>query len=175
MYQQGPIYDGSGQYHHMGGGAGGGAGSVGGGGVGGGGGGGGTVELSTERRTLIPLVASDREKLVILNLGSGYIRMYGSSLPLFKNDFNTMLWTSPFLFFTLFLFGAYYFFANRKGVLTSGGSDDPFSTTSITKGASLVSGSGDRSFTDSSRNVDAMELRGFSERREYIREQSGSG
>ncbi|KAG9150414.1 hypothetical protein Leryth_014584 [Lithospermum erythrorhizon] len=74
------------------------------------------VELSSERRTLIPLVASDREKLVILNLGSGYIGMYGSSLPLFKNDFNTMLWTSPFLFFILFLFGAYYFFANKKGV-----------------------------------------------------------
>ncbi|KAG9150413.1 hypothetical protein Leryth_014582 [Lithospermum erythrorhizon] len=32
MYQQGPIYDGSGQYHHMGGGGGDGAGSVGGGG-----------------------------------------------------------------------------------------------------------------------------------------------
>ncbi|GAA0157628.1 DNA-binding transcription factor [Lithospermum erythrorhizon] len=37
IYQQGPIYDGSGQYHHMGGGGGDGAGSVGAGGGGGGG------------------------------------------------------------------------------------------------------------------------------------------
>ena len=118
------------------------------------------VDADAERRTVIPLVASDREKLVVLGLGSGYVGMYRSNLPIFKGEFNTMLWTSPVLFFILFLFGAWQFFAKKKEALTSWGPDDPFSSTSATTGAPLGTGSGDRSFVDSSsRGSDMMDLR----------------
>ncbi|RAL53620.1 hypothetical protein DM860_012235 [Cuscuta australis] len=89
------------------------------------------------KKMLTPLLASDREKLVILGTGNGYIAMYHSSLPVIKNEFNTMLWTSPVLLFILFLFGAWHFFANKKEALTSWGPDDPFSSTS--DGATLGS------------------------------------
>lgn len=108
-----------------------------------------------------PLIASDREKLVIVGLGGGYVGMYHSNLPVFKGEFNTMLWTSPVLFFVLFLFGAWHFFAKKKEALTSWGPDDPFSSTSATTGAPLASSSGDRSFGDSSsRSSEVMDLRG---------------
>ncbi|KAK7383053.1 hypothetical protein VNO78_28719 [Psophocarpus tetragonolobus] len=108
-----------------------------------------------------PLIASDREKLVIVGLGGGYVGMYHSNLPIFKGEFNTMLWTSPVLFFILFLFGSWHFFAKKKEALTSWGPDDPFSSTSATTGAPLATGSGDRSFGDSSsRSSEVMDLRG---------------
>ncbi|KAG2666599.1 hypothetical protein I3760_15G071200 [Carya illinoinensis] len=120
-----------------------------------------TVDVDAEGRRVIPLVASDREKLVVLGLGSGYVGIYHSNLPLFKGEYNTMLWTSPVLFFLLFLFGAWHFFAKKKEALTSWGPDDPFSSTSATTGAPLGTGSGDRSFVDSSsRSADMMDLRG---------------
>ncbi|XP_020207266.1 uncharacterized membrane protein At1g75140 [Cajanus cajan] len=116
--------------------------------------------LDAETR-VIPLIASDREKLVIVGLGGGYVGMYHSNLPIFKGEFNTMLWTSPVLFFILFLFGAWHFFAKKKEALTSWGPDDPFSSTSATTGAPMASGSGDRSFADSSsRSSEVMDLRG---------------
>ncbi|KAJ7015662.1 hypothetical protein NC653_004843 [Populus alba x Populus x berolinensis] len=114
-----------------------------------------------ERRRAMPLIASDREKIVVLGLGSGYVGMYRSNLPIFKGEFNTMLWTSPVLFFVLFLFGAWQFFAKKKEALTSWGPDDPFSSTSATIGAPVgSSASADRSYVDSSsRSTDRMELR----------------
>ncbi|XP_028757667.1 uncharacterized membrane protein At1g75140-like [Neltuma alba] len=115
---------------------------------------------SSDSRRVIPLIASDREKLVIIGLGGGYVGMYYSNLPLYKAEFNTIFWTSPVLFFILFLFGAWHFFAKKKEALTSWGPDDPFTSTSATTNApTLVSGSGDRSFVDSSRNTEVMELR----------------
>ncbi|KAJ4833939.1 hypothetical protein Tsubulata_016645, partial [Turnera subulata] len=117
---------------------------------------------SQRKRKQVPLIASDREKLVVVGLGSGYIGMYRSNLPIFKGDSNAMLWTSPVLFFIIFLFGAWLFFAKKKEALTSWGPDDPFSTTSATTGAPLGSGSGDRPFADStsrSSASDIMELR----------------
>lgn len=119
-----------------------------------------TPSLDAETR-VTPLIASDREKLVIVGLGGGYVGMYHSNLPIFKGEFNTMLWTSPVLFFILFLFGAWHFFAKKKEALTSWGPDDPFSSTSATTSAPLASGSGDRSFADSSsRSSEVMDLRG---------------
>lgn len=113
-----------------------------------------------QREKEIPLIASDREQLVILGLGGGCVGMYRSKLPVFKGDSSTVLWTSPVLFFILFLFGAWQFFAKKKEALTSWGPDDPFNTTSVSSAAPLGSGSGDRSFTDaSSRNADIMDLR----------------
>lgn len=116
-------------------------------------------------RRVIPLIASDREKLVILGLGGGYVGMYRSNLPIFKGEFNTMLWTSPVLFFILFLFGAWQFFAKKKEALISWGPDDPFVSTSSMTGAPLGgTSSGDRAFPDSSssssRNADILDLRG---------------
>ncbi|KAF7829690.1 putative membrane protein [Senna tora] len=119
-----------------------------------------TMNSDVEKR-VIPLIASDREKLVIMGLGGGYVAIYHSNLPLFKGEFNTMFWTSPVLFFILFLFGAWHFFAKKKEALTSWGPDDPFTSTSATTSApSLGSGSGDRSFVDSSsRNAEMMDIR----------------
>lgn len=119
------------------------------------------LDLDAEKGGVVPLIASDHEKLVILNLGSGYVGMYRSNLPVTRGEFNTMLWSTPVLFFILFLFGAWHFFANKKEVLTSWGTDDPFTSTPVTNGAPLVSGSTDRAFADtSSRNTDIMDMRG---------------
>ncbi|XP_071693087.1 uncharacterized membrane protein At1g75140-like [Rutidosis leptorrhynchoides] len=110
--------------------------------------------LDSRKDGVIPLIASDHEKLVILSLGTGYIGMYRSNLPVTKGEFNTMLWSTPVLFFILFLFVAWHFFANKKDALTSWGPDDPF-----TSGA--PSGPAERSFGDpTSRNHDMMDLRG---------------
>ncbi|CAN4122818.1 unnamed protein product [Withania somnifera] len=121
-----------------------------------------SLELNDKSRKVIPLVASDQEKLVILGLGSGYLGIYRSNLPVLKNEFNTMLWTSPVLFFLIFLLAAYYFFAKKKEALTSWGPDDPFTSASGTSAAPLGSIQGDRSYPDSSRNTDLMDLRGSS-------------
>lgn len=117
-------------------------------------------DVDDARKTRPPLVACDREKLVVLGLGSGFVGMYRSNLPIFKGEFNTMMWTSPVLFFILFLFGAWHFFAKKKEALTSWGPDDPFSSTSATAGAPLGATSGDRSFVESSSRSDLMDLRG---------------
>lgn len=120
--------------------------------------------LDAEARVMIPLIASDREKLVIVGLGGGYVGMYHSNLPIFKGEFNTMLWTSPVLFFILFLFAAWHFFAKKKEALTSWGPDDPLTASASASGAPLASGSSrDRSsFVDSSSRSasDVMDLRG---------------
>lgn len=113
------------------------------------------------KKRVTPLIASDREKLVILGLGDGYVGMYRSNLPIYKSEFNTMLWTSPVLLFILFLFGAWQFFAKKKEALISWGPDDPFVSTSAMTGAPLGTSSGDRNFPDSSsRNSDIMDMRG---------------
>ncbi|TXG52256.1 hypothetical protein EZV62_021425 [Acer yangbiense] len=119
-----------------------------------------SVDMDSERRKVKPLIASDRDKLLVLGLGGGYVGMYRSKLPIFKVESNVMQWTSPVFFFILFLFGAWHFFAKKKEALTSWGPDDPFSSTSATSGAPIGSGSGDRSFVDSStRSTDIMDLR----------------
>lgn len=118
------------------------------------------VNTNADKGMQIPLITSDYEKLVILSLGNGYLAMYRSNLPVFKNDFNSILWSSPVLVFILFLFGAWHFFANKKEALTSWGPDDPFSSTPVTDGAPLGSVTGDRSFAESSRNSEIMDVRG---------------
>ncbi|XP_057503569.1 LOW QUALITY PROTEIN: uncharacterized membrane protein At1g75140-like [Actinidia eriantha] len=119
------------------------------------------MDVDTQKKVVVPLLASDGEKLLVLGLGGGHVRMYRSNLPVFKGESNTMLWTSPVFFFILFLFGAWQFFAKKKEALMSWGPDDPFSSTPIANGAPLASGSGDRSFAESSsRGGDTMDLRG---------------
>ncbi|KAK8551872.1 hypothetical protein V6N13_120303 [Hibiscus sabdariffa] len=118
------------------------------------------VDTNKEIRHVAPLIASDREKLIVLGLGGDYVGMYRSNLPVMKVESSTMLWTSPVLLFILFLFVAWHFFAKKKEALTSWGPDDPFSSTSATDGAPLGSNTGDRSFIDSSsRGSDMADLR----------------
>ncbi|CAA7042675.1 unnamed protein product [Microthlaspi erraticum] len=97
-----------------------------------------------------PLIASDREKLLVMGLGDGYIATYKSKLPVTKGDFNTMLWSSPVFFFILFLFAAWHFFAKKKESLTAWGPDDPFASSTTVP-----------SFAEPSRgnNDDLMDLR----------------
>ncbi|GAV70281.1 hypothetical protein CFOL_v3_13779 [Cephalotus follicularis] len=119
------------------------------------------MDVDGERRKVIPLLASDREKLVVLGLGGGYVGMYRSNLPVLKGDSNSMLWTSPVLFFIIVLFVSWQFFAKKKEALTSWGPDDNFNSTSASPGAPLGSRSGEGSFADSSlRGADIMDLRG---------------
>ncbi|KAJ4916179.1 Uncharacterized protein Rs2_01729 [Raphanus sativus] len=102
-----------------------------------------------------PLVASDRENLLVVGLGDGYFGVYKSKLPSLKGEFNTMLWSSPVFFFILFLFGAWHFFAKKKESLTAWGPDDPF-----TAAAGQNSSAKEPSFTEPARrNDDLMDLR----------------
>lgn len=109
------------------------------------------IKDNSQEGPVIPLLACDKEKLVILGLGGGYVGVYQSSLPINKGEYKTMFWSSPVLIFVLFLFGAWQFFAKKKEVLTSWGPDDQLNTATITNGAQLES---------SSRSGEAMELRG---------------
>ncbi|KAL6008276.1 hypothetical protein ACLOJK_033782 [Asimina triloba] len=119
----------------------------------------GALEISTGRK---PLVTSDRDKLIVLGLGNGYVGLYRSNLPVFKAEFNTVLWSSPVVLCILILIGAWQFLGKKREPLTPWGPDDPFSATSVTTGVTLGSGSGERTFADSSRSAaaDIMELRG---------------
>ncbi|PIN15512.1 hypothetical protein CDL12_11845 [Handroanthus impetiginosus] len=120
------------------------------------------VDLNIRKSITIPLITSDYEKLVIISLGSGYVAMYRSNLPASKNEFHSIWYTSPVVIFIVFLIAAYHFFAHKKDALISWGPDDPFTSASVTSGAPLGSANGDRSFSDSSRNPEIMELRGGS-------------
>ncbi|CAI0436204.1 unnamed protein product [Linum tenue] len=107
----------------------------------------------------VPLIASDREKLVVVGLGDGYVGMYRSSLPVFKGEFNTMTWMSPVLIFILFLFGAWQFFAKKKEALTSWGPDDPFVGTTNATSSSSAGNSAPALETSSRNSGGIMDLR----------------
>ncbi|XAR64115.1 hypothetical protein NMG60_11024330 [Bertholletia excelsa] len=130
------------------------------------------MDQGAGKGNMIPLLASDGDKHIILGLPDGYVGMYRSSLPVYKGEFSSSLWTSPVFFFILFLFGAWQFFAKKKEALISWGPDDPFSSNSVIDGAPLGSGPGDRSFSESTtRRDDIPELRGGSLRgpsRRYV-------
>ncbi|KAG2324281.1 hypothetical protein Bca52824_007009 [Brassica carinata] len=108
----------------------------------------------TTKFKVTPLVASDREKLLVMSLGEGYVATYKSKLLSSRGEVNTVLWSSPvfFFFFLLFLFGAWHFFAKKKESLTAWGPDDPFISSSATE----------RSFSEPSsrrNNDELMDLR----------------
>eukprot|EP01018_Ginkgo_biloba_P005013 Gb_09292 [translate_table: standard] len=105
-----------------------------------------------------PLIACNRERLVVLGLGDGYVGMYRSNLPVYKAEFNTMLWSSPVLVFLLFLIGAWQFFGKKREAFAIWGSDDPFSATAGAGGSSSSTVSGERSFEDPKR-PEVRELR----------------
>ncbi|KAL1216677.1 putative membrane protein [Cardamine amara subsp. amara] len=109
---------------------------------------------------LTPLIASDREKLLVMGLGDGYVATYKSKLPISKGEFNTMLWSSPVFFFILFLFGAWHFFAKKKESLTAWGPDDPFTSATMPSSSSTTTTQNSSGFGEPSRrNDDLMDLR----------------
>lgn len=103
-----------------------------------------------------PLIASDREKLLVMSLGEGYVATYKSKLRSSKGEVNTMLWSSPVFFFVLFLFGAWHFFAKKKESLTAWGPDDS------SFASSSSSATTERAFSEPSsrrNNDDLMDIR----------------
>ncbi|KAL1813085.1 hypothetical protein DCAR_0625368 [Daucus carota subsp. sativus] len=120
------------------------------------------LELDAEKDGVIPLIGSDQEKLVVLSLGSGYVGVYRSNLPIYRGESSSMIWGTPLVIFIVFVFGAWKFFANKKEAYSLWGPEDPFTSTSVTNEneAPLVSNSGERSFMDSSSRSDIMDLRG---------------
>ncbi|WOH02945.1 hypothetical protein DCAR_0522335 [Daucus carota subsp. sativus] len=121
-------------------------------------------ESDDEKEGVIPLIASDQEKLVILSLGAGYVGVYRSTLPISRVEYSTMIWGTPLVIFIVFLFGAWKFFGNKKEAYSLWGPEDPFTSTSVTNEneAASVSDSGDRSFLDSSPKSEIMDVRGSS-------------
>ncbi|XP_010428518.1 PREDICTED: uncharacterized membrane protein At1g75140 [Camelina sativa] len=119
-----------------------------------------TYHQKLEKATT-PLIASDREKLLVMGLGDGYVATYKSKLPISKAEFNTMLWSSPVFFFILFLFGAWHFFAKKKESLTAWGPDDPFASTTMSPSTTTTTTAQNSSvFAETiRRNDDHMDLR----------------
>lgn len=95
------------------------------------------------------LIACNRDRLVVIGLGNGYVGVYRSTLPVHKAEFNTMLWSSPVLVFILFLIGAWHFFGKKREAFAIWGSDDIYSATPAV-GSSLSGVSGERSNEDTS-------------------------
>jgi hypothetical protein len=65
-----------------------------------------------------PIMACNRDKLVVLAFGGGYVGMYRSNLPVHKlSDFNAKLWSSPVFLCLFLLFGAWQFLGKKRDPL----------------------------------------------------------
>ncbi|KAL6861639.1 hypothetical protein ACP4OV_017339 [Aristida adscensionis] len=104
--------------------------------------------LSTEP-TGKPVIAADREKLVILGLGDGYIAIYRSNFPVYRPESNAVVWSGPALLFLLFLIGIWQVYVKKKDSL--GFTPDETFNTSVTAptGSLLNHATSDRAFADS--------------------------
>ncbi|KAM0934465.1 putative WD40/YVTN repeat-like-containing domain superfamily [Dioscorea sansibarensis] len=100
-----------------------------------------------------PLIAADREKLVVLGLGGGYIGIYRSNFPVFKAESNAV------------------FYVKKKDSL-GWVPEDSFNTTGVGSSSGPFStGATDRAFGDASRPGERREVRGGSFRgppRRYV-------
>lgn len=63
------------------------------------------------------LIATGREKLVILGFRDGYVGIYRSNFPIFRPDNSVVLWSGPALLFLLFLIGIWQFYVKKKDSL----------------------------------------------------------
>ncbi|XP_038976407.1 uncharacterized membrane protein At1g75140-like [Phoenix dactylifera] len=107
-----------------------------------------------------PLIAADREKLVVLGLGDGYIGIYRSNFPVFKVESNAVVWSGPALVFLLFLILIWQFYVKKKDSLVWI-PEESFGTSSASaSGSLLIPGTGDRGYADPSRDAGLRELRG---------------
>ncbi|KAG6544864.1 hypothetical protein Mapa_013554 [Marchantia paleacea] len=62
-----------------------------------------------------PVMASNRDKLVVVGFGHGYVAMFRSNLPVAKpTDFSSKFWSSPILLAALVLLGLWQFFTRRR-------------------------------------------------------------
>lgn len=62
-----------------------------------------------------PVIACNRDRLVVLGFGDGYVGMYKSNLPVQKPaSFNTRTWSSPMVIIVLMLIGGWHFFGKRR-------------------------------------------------------------
>ncbi|CAM0912377.1 unnamed protein product [Alopecurus aequalis] len=64
-----------------------------------------------------PLISADREKLVILGIGDGYVAIYRSNFPVYKPESNAVVWSGPALLFLLFLIGIWQVYVKKKDSL----------------------------------------------------------
>eukprot|EP00252_Welwitschia_mirabilis_P025952 TRINITY_DN8300_c0_g2_i1.p1 TRINITY_DN8300_c0_g2~~TRINITY_DN8300_c0_g2_i1.p1 ORF type:complete len:631 (+),score=3.59 TRINITY_DN8300_c0_g2_i1:182-2074(+) len=93
-------------------------------------------DFAAQRQENQALIACNRDRLVVVGLGEGYVAMFRSSLPVYKPEFNTVLWSSPALVFVIFLIGAWHLFGKKREAFSLWGSDDIFNATSSTGGSS---------------------------------------
>jgi hypothetical protein len=96
-----------------------------------------------------PVIAADREKLVILGLGDGHIAIYRSNFPVYKPESNAVVWSGPALLFLLFLIGIWQVYVKKKDSL--GWTPEETFNTSVTAptGSLLNHPTSDRAFADS--------------------------
>ncbi|MQL91997.1 hypothetical protein Taro_024610 [Colocasia esculenta] len=123
-----------------------------------------------EMRPGTPLIAGDREKLLILGLGSGHVGVYRTNLPVYRAETNTVLWSSPALVFLLLLIGIWHFYVKKRDVLglTQDEVFNPSTAASSGRMSTVVSGDRDRerdrdrdrSFGDGSIGSDLRDIRG---------------
>ncbi|KAG1362741.1 putative membrane protein [Cocos nucifera] len=108
----------------------------------------------------MPLIAADREKLVVLGLGDGYIGIYRSNFPVFKVESNAVVWSGPALVFLLFLISIRQFYLKKKDSLGWMPEESFDSSSASASGSLLGPGTGDRGYVDASRDAGLRELRG---------------
>ncbi|KAF8662269.1 hypothetical protein HU200_056473 [Digitaria exilis] len=96
-----------------------------------------------------PVIAADREKLVILGLGDGHIAIYRSNFPVYRPESNAVVWSGPALLFLLFLIGIWQVYVKKKDSL--GWTPEETFNTSVTAptGGLLNHPASDRAFADS--------------------------
>lgn len=72
----------------------------------------GSIQSSKE-----PLIACNRERLVVLGFGDGYVGMYKSNLLVQKSgNFNSRAWSSPMIIIVLMLLGGWHFFGKKRDI-----------------------------------------------------------
>ncbi|MQL75690.1 hypothetical protein Taro_008057 [Colocasia esculenta] len=108
-----------------------------------------------------PLIAGDREKLLILGIGGRHIGIYRSNFPVYRAASSTVLWSSPALLFLLFLILVWYFYVKKKDVL-GWTSYEAFDASADSSASMLAAPGGDRdrAFADGSRAGDHRDIRG---------------
>lgn len=112
-------------------------------------------ELSSRK----PLIAADREKLVVLGLRDGYIGIYRSNFPVFKVESNSVIWSGPALVFLLFLILIWQFYVKKKDSFRWMPEESFNISSASVSGNLLVPGTGDRGYVDASRDAGRRDLR----------------
>ncbi|KAK8935577.1 hypothetical protein KSP39_PZI013193 [Platanthera zijinensis] len=107
-----------------------------------------------------PLIATDRDKLVILGLNGGYVGIYRSNFPVFKLESNAVVWSAPLFLLILFLIVLWQFYVKKKDSLGWTEEEAFDNASGAATGSILGPVSGERTFADGPRGQDLRELRG---------------